>query len=134
MAFSQYEADFPELRTEWWQARSHHAPLGVSKPFKAMVAAIEHYQNQVTFVSGDDSTALHEVIDRIHDLERTGMPEAKKKDQKGSMVKNKRSPKAFNFAGSLQSKHKHFYLALVNLEKICKDFDLGYVPKEYSDF
>ena len=54
-SFSQYEADYPELRSDWWAARSHRGPADFLpnewREFVGSIAAFELARDRETLVN-----------------------------------------------------------------------------------
>ena len=118
MAFSRYEGDFPELRSDWWKTRAHHAPLGVrTKEYSALVDAIERYEKELDSGGGNVPETLDGILAAIRSLKGAV------KGTRDLVVKTKKinlgvRVAALPLMGSkvFREKHQHFLTALDNLE------------------
>ncbi len=123
MAFSQYEGDFPELRSAWWKTRSHHAPLGVrTKEYNALVDAIARYEKEVSSKGGSVPETLDGIVASISSLKDAV------KGTRDLVVKTKKVDIGVRMAalplmGSkvFREKHRHFLTALDNLKLQCRN-------------
>lgn len=137
--FSQYEADYPELRRDWWESRGHRGPVAFMpaawSEFLDALGAYQHTKAQgrasqtpeFTKASGTNVTyqALARIVEAIQMMEKSG---------EGNPTKSQ-AKLLTELAGRLVGTRKsqtNFWTALRNLQRKIQEKPLYRACSEFT--
>jgi len=123
--FGQYEADYPEMRRDWWENRAHRGPVSEAPAaFGAFLMALG--QATVANPTSADFNNLVEVIDHLHNA-LTYHPEQK-------ISKTHAILKGVAVAMHVKKRHANFLRALMNLRAQVTQHALYQPQPDYSRY